>query len=57
VVVFVDENGKVSGAKAVSGHPLLIEKAVVLAKAAQFKPMIIDGKSIRAQGTLIYTFK
>jgi formylglycine-generating enzyme required for sulfatase activity len=57
VAVFVDENGKVLTAKAISGHPLLTEKAITLAKEAKFKEMTIEGKPVRVQGTLIYTFK
>lgn len=57
VTVFIDENGKVQTAKAISGHPLLLEKAVALAKEAKFKEMRVDGKLVRVQGTLIYTFK
>ncbi len=57
VAVFVDENGKVLTAKAISGHPLLVEKAIALAKEAKFKQMMIDGKPVRVQGTLTYSFK
>lgn len=57
IQVFVDENGKVQSAKAISGHPLLIEKAVALAKDAKFKEMKANGKPVRVNGTLIYTFK
>ncbi len=57
IAVFVDENGKVQTAKAVSGHPLLLEKAVALAKEARFKEMKVDGKPVRVNGVLIYTFK
>ncbi len=55
--VFVDEMGKVQTVKVISGHPLLTEKAVALAKDAKFKEMKVDGKFVRVQGTLIYTFK
>lgn len=57
VAVFVDENGKVLTAKAISGHPLLTEKAVALAKDAKFKEMKVDGKPARVRGTLTFTFK
>jgi hypothetical protein len=57
VEVFVDENGQVVSAKAISGHPLLKEKAAALAKEAKFQQMSADGKPVRVKGTLIYTFK
>jgi hypothetical protein len=57
VEVFVDENGQVVSAKAISGHPLLKEKATALAKEAKFQRMSADGKPVRVKGTLIYTFK
>ena len=57
VEVFVDENGKVQTVKVISGHPLLKEKAVALAKEAKFKEMKVDGKPVRVQGTLIYVFR
>ncbi len=57
IAVFIDENGKVQTAEVVSGHPLLTERAVALAKEAKFKEMKIDGKPVRLRGILIYTFK
>lgn len=57
IEVFVDENGKVQAAKIISGHPLLKEKALALAKEARFKEMKADGKPVRVKGTLTYTFK
>lgn len=57
IAVLVDETGKVKTAKVISGHPLLKEKALALAKEAKFKEMKADGKPVRVNGTLVYTFK
>ncbi len=46
VRVTIDENGKVTDAKAVSGHPMLIEEAVPAVKDWRFEPFLEEGKAI-----------
>jgi TonB family protein len=56
VRVTVDEEGNVIAAKAVSGHPLLQSAAVDAARAAKFKPTVVDGKPVRVSGVISYVF-
>ncbi|HVG90107.1 MAG TPA: TonB family protein [Alphaproteobacteria bacterium] len=42
--VMIDERGRVSEAKGVSGHPMLLDAAVPAVKAWQFDPFTEDGK-------------
>ncbi|MDT7542085.1 MAG: Ca-activated chloride channel [Acidobacteriota bacterium] len=56
VEVTVDENGKVSEARAVSGPPLLRESAVVAARRAIFPPATIEGQPAQLKGVINYTF-
>jgi TonB family protein len=56
VKVLVDEEGNVVGAEVVSGHPLLRSAAVAAARAAKFKPMVVEGKPAKVAGLLTYVF-
>ncbi|MDT4969649.1 MAG: hypothetical protein QOJ64_4386 [Acidobacteriota bacterium] len=56
VQVILDETGKVTSAKAVSGHTLLREPAVKAAFRARFNPIIISGKPSRVIGIISYNF-
>ena len=56
VQISVDEDGNVISAKAVSGHPLLQSAAVDAARQAKFPPTKLDGKAVKIQGTVVYTF-
>ncbi|HET8889545.1 MAG TPA: TonB family protein [Candidatus Angelobacter sp.] len=42
--VMIDERGRVSEAKGVSGHPMLLEAAIPAVKSWQFEPFTEDGK-------------
>ena len=57
VEVAVDESGSVTSARAISGHPLLKEAAVDAARGWTFKQTLVEGKPIKALGTLTFTFK
>lgn|SRR5918911_3547734 len=57
VQVTVDETGKVTSAKAVSGHPLLQAAAVQAAYQARFKPTLSSGKPVKVTGVLTYEFQ
>ena len=56
VQVVVDEDGNVSEAKALSGHPLLREAAVEAAYKAKFPPTKVSGERVKVSGVLTYQF-
>lgn len=56
VKVTVDEEGNVVSAKTVSGHSLLREASVKAAKESTFVPCSVDGKPVKVEGSLVYTF-
>lgn len=56
VQVLVDENGNVTQASAVSGHPLLRNSAVQAARGAKFRPMQLSGQAVRFTGIIVYNF-
>lgn len=56
VRVTVNEDGNVVAAAAVSGHPLLQSAAVDAARAAKFKPTMVDGTPVKVSGVISYNF-
>jgi len=56
VEVTIDERGKVVGARALSGHPLLQHAAISAARQAKFAPSLLAGEAITVKGTISYTF-
>lgn len=56
VRVLIDEDGNVSSASAVSGHPLLRKAAVDAASKAKFEPTKINGSPVKVSGVLTYNF-
>jgi TonB family protein len=56
VQVLIDEDGKVISAKAVNGHPLLIQSAIRAAKASKFSPTLLSNKKVQVSGVIIYNF-
>ena len=56
VRVTVDEEGNVVAAEAVSGHPLLRSAAVEAARAAKFKPTVVEGQPVKVVGVVSYNF-
>lgn len=56
VKVTVDEAGNIVSAKAVSGHSLLRDTSVEAAKKSTFVPVSVDGKPVKADGYLVYSF-
>lgn len=56
VRVTVNEDGEVIAAEAVSGHPLLQSAAVDAARAAKFKPTVVDGRPVKVSGVISYNF-
>ena len=56
VQVTIDENGNVTSANAVSGHPLLQAAAVVAARGAKFSPTKLSGQPVKVTGIIQYNF-
>lgn len=56
VQVAIDEQGNVSSASAVSGHPLLRRTAEEAARGATFAPTLLNGVPVRITGVLVYNF-
>lgn len=56
VEVTVDEEGNVTSAQAVSGHPLLRAAAVTAARQAKFAPTKLSGQAVKISGVLVYNF-
>jgi TonB family protein len=56
VAITVNENGEVTSAEAVSGHPLLKEASLEAAKQWAFKQTELAGKPVKVQGILTFNF-
>jgi TonB family protein len=56
VQVVIDENGNVTSARAVSGHPLLQSAAVRAAREAKFSPTKLSGQPVKVTGIIAYSF-
>lgn len=56
VQVVVDENGDVTSAQAISGHPLLRESGERAAKKAKFAPTMLCGQPAKVKGVITYNF-
>ncbi|HEX8178786.1 MAG TPA: TonB family protein [Pyrinomonadaceae bacterium] len=56
VAIIVDESGKVTSAKATSGHPLLQQAAVQAAYQARFSPTLLSGQPVKVSGFITYNF-
>ena len=56
VQVVVDENGRVTTAKATSGHPALREAATQAARKARFRPTLLSGQPVKVTGLITYNF-
>jgi TonB family protein len=55
--VVVDETGHVASATcSLACHPMLKDAAELAAMTSKFKPLIVNGKPVKYQGTLQYTF-
>jgi TonB family protein len=57
VQVVIGEEGKVEGATAVSGNPILTKAAVDTVKEWKFTPFKNNGKNVKAQTVLSFVFK
>ena len=56
VQIVIDESGKVISANAVSGHPLLQQSAVEVARQARFSPTLLSGQPVKVSGVITYNF-
>ncbi|MDT5062475.1 MAG: periplasmic protein TonB [Acidobacteriota bacterium] len=56
VQVLIDEDGKVTQAHAVSGHPLLRKAAEEAARNARFSPTQLSGQPVKVTGVITYNF-
>jgi Ca-activated chloride channel family protein len=56
VQITIDENGNVTSAQAVSGHPLLRPAAEAAAANSKFAPTMISGKAVKISGVIFYNF-
>jgi len=56
VAITIGENGRVIEAKAISGHPALRPAAEEAAKKWVFRPASLDGKPMRQQDVLTFSF-
>lgn len=54
--VTIDENGKVTAVKEVSGHPLLIDPARAAVKWWKFEPFMLNGKAVPASSQVAVEF-
>lgn len=57
VQIVVDMNGKVTAARAFSGHPLVRSVFEKAARQAEFSPTFINGPPVRVRALLVYKFK
>jgi protein TonB len=57
VEVVIDENGKVSSAKAITGPGAFRDSAVQAALRARFTPSKLSGQAVRVTGKIVYVFK
>ena len=57
VEITIDEQGRVTGAKAISGHPLLNDSALNAVKQWLFEPYIENGTAQKVAFSSIITFK
>jgi TonB family protein len=56
VQVTIDEEGNVTSARGMSGHPLLQSAAVNAARQAKFSPTKLNGQAVKVNGVLVYAF-
>lgn len=56
VQVLIDEEGNVSKAHPVDGHPLLQAVSVAAARQAKFSPTLLEGEPVRVTGVIQYNF-
>jgi len=53
----VSKTGVLQNLRAVSGHPILIQAAMDAVRQWQYKPFLLNGEPIEAEGTVIVVFR
>ena len=56
VQVVIDEEGNVSQARAIDGHPLLQAVSVAAARQAKFTATLLEGEPVKVTGVIEYNF-
>lgn len=56
VQVLIDEDGNVTSANAVSGHPLLQQAAQAAARSSKFSPTTLSDQKVKVTGLIVYNF-
>lgn len=56
VRLLVDEKGRVVGAQAVSGHPMLRKAATKATRSWRFSPTLLSGQPVKVTGTVTVNF-
>jgi TonB family protein len=56
VQVVIDEQGNVTSAEAISGHPLLRQAAEKAARQSKFTPTYLTGQAVKVTGAIVYNF-
>lgn len=56
VRVWIDEQGNVTQAKAICGHPILAKSSEDSARGSKFAPTLLNGEAVKTVGILIYNF-
>ncbi len=56
VQVTIDEDGNVTSANAVSGHPLLQQLAQAAARSSKFLPTTLSDQRVKVTGLIVYNF-
>ena len=56
VQILVSESGNVISARAVNGHPMLVNAAEDAAKRARFTPTMLNGVPVKITGVITYNF-
>jgi TonB family protein len=57
LVLAVDEKGRVSNTKVVSGDPLLATNTVEAVKRLRFRPYYLNGEAVATEAQISYLFK
>jgi TonB family protein len=57
VAIFVNKQGRVVSARALTGEPVLKVAALVAAKSSKFSPEKLESQRSKNSGTITYTFK
>lgn len=53
----LDEKGRASDIKVISGHPLLVPIALEAVKRLRFRPYYLNGEAVPVQGYVSYVFQ